>query len=185
MDRKKKLIVFLCIAGIGFILDMGSKLWAQNALTQDYLDPSKVSPFTFRLTLAFNHGAAFGFLSDVASGRWILIIVGTLAMYFIYYLYKRPESNHRLYLVGLALVAGGAMGNLVDRIIFGRVTDFVQMWLFPSIRITWPWPTYNVADVLLLGGVGCLLIFSFLPEGRNMAGKGDSPTPKKSGAPRK
>jgi len=170
MNKQKNSILFLVIALGGFVIDIGSKLWAQSALTQDYLDPAKVEPFTFRLTLAFNHGSAFGMFSGVSGGRWILSVIGVAAMYFIYYLYRRPESNHRLYLVGLALVAGGALGNLVDRIVFGKVTDFFQMYLFRSIAITWPWPTFNVADVLLLAGVGCLMIFSFMPESRGLWG---------------
>jgi len=170
MDKKKNLVLFLVIAVGGFVLDMASKLWAQAALSQDYLDPAKVDPFTFRLTLAFNQGSAFGMFSGVAGGRWILSVIGVAAMYFIYYLYRRPESGHRLYLVGLALVAGGALGNLVDRIIFGKVTDFVQVYLFRSIPITWPWPTFNVADVLLLAGVGCMMIFSFMPESKGLWG---------------
>lgn len=180
MSKNKNWFIFLAIACTGFALDIATKLWAQAALTQDYLDPAKVEPFTFRFTLAYNHGSAFGMFSNVAGGRWILSVIGLAAMYFIYYLYRRPESRHRLYLVGLALVAGGALGNLADRIVFGRVTDFVQMWLFRSISITWPWPTYNVADVLLLAGVGCLLIFSFRPEAKDLWG-----TTKPEKAPRK
>jgi len=170
MDKYKNLITFLAIAVGGFTLDMATKFWAQSALSQDYLNPDRVEPFTFRLTLAYNHGSAFGMFSGVAGGRWILSVIGLAAMYFIYYLYRRQEIRFKLYRVGLALVAGGALGNLVDRILFGRVTDFVQMWLFRSIPITWPWPTYNVADVLLLAGVGCLLIFSFQPEARELWG---------------
>lgn len=166
MNEKKHALQFWLLAAGGFVLDMGSKLWAQAFLSQEQLDPEKVRPFTMRLTLAYNQGASFGMLSGVSAGRWILTVLGLLAIYFIYYMYQRPEKRFALYRVGLALVAGGALGNLVDRIVFGRVTDFIQMWLFRSIPITWPWPTYNVADVLLLAGVGCLLIFSFMPESR-------------------
>jgi len=170
MDKKKKLIIFMLIAAGGFVVDIATKLWAQSALTQDYLDPAKVEPFTFRLTLAFNHGSAFGMFSGLTGGRWILSIIGLAAMYFIFYLSRRPESRHNLYLIGLALVAGGALGNLADRIVFGKVTDFLQVWLFRSIPITWPWPTFNVADVLLLAGVGCMMIFSFMPESKGLWG---------------
>lgn len=168
MTDKKHALQFWLLATIGFVLDIGSKLWAQSYLTQELLDPANVRPFTVRLTLAYNYGASFGMLSGVSGGRWILTVLGVFAMYFIYYMHKRPEIRFALYRVGLALVAGGAMGNLVDRIVFGRVTDFIQMWLFRSVPITWPWPTYNIADVLLLVGVGCLVIFSLRPESRGL-----------------
>ncbi len=168
MTEKKHILQFWLLAASGFVLDIGSKLWAQAALSQDWIDPEKVRPFTVRLTLAYNHGASFGMLSGVAGGRWILTLLGIAAIYFIWYMYRRPEIRFGFYRTGLALVAAGAMGNLIDRIVFGRVTDFIQMWLFRSIPITWPWPTYNVADVLLLAGVGCLLIFSFTPHSREL-----------------
>ncbi|PKN45096.1 MAG: hypothetical protein CVU59_10010 [Deltaproteobacteria bacterium HGW-Deltaproteobacteria-17] len=76
----------------------------------------------------------------------------------------------RNFLVWRKLAIPSLLGNLADRIVFGKVTDFLQMWLFRSIPITWPWPTFNVADVLLLAGVGCLMIFSFMPESKGLWG---------------
>ena len=159
-DKKKKLIIFLSLLIISFVLDMGSKTWANATLSQKYLNPSVQHPFSFYLNLAYNKGAAFSLFSNVPGGRWILSIFGLFAMGFIYYLYKRPESDNKLFLYGLGLVGGGALGNIVDRIIFGHVTDFIQVWVHPSIKIAWPWPTFNVADVVLLIGISLMMLFS-------------------------
>ncbi|MDA3862870.1 MAG: signal peptidase II [Deltaproteobacteria bacterium] len=160
MKKQNKLITFATLAIGGFILDMGTKLWAQKALVAEYINPAEQSPFSLNLTLAMNKGSAFGMFTGIPGARWILTAIGIGALFFIYYLYKRPETKSRLYLIGLGILTGGALGNLVDRIIFGHVTDFIQFWGFPSVDILWPWPTFNVADVLLLVGVGLMFIYT-------------------------
>ena len=164
MKFKKKPVIFISLLVSGFALDILTKIWANSTLKQEFINPDKQSHFSFNFTLAYNKGAAFGMLNSVSGGRWILTVVGILALFAIYYFYKRPESKSRLYLIGLALVAGGALGNLVDRIFMGKVTDFIQFWGTPSIKTTWPWPTFNVADIILVVGVGLMLIYSFIPQ---------------------
>jgi signal peptidase II len=107
--------------------------------------------------LSFNPGAAFGLFNDTAGSRVFLSIIGLLALALIFYLLRRPESDSKLFVWALALVAGGAVGNLIDRIVTGVVTDFIWVWLTPGWRLVWPWPAFNIADIALVVGVGLMV----------------------------
>ncbi len=107
--------------------------------------------------LSFNPGAAFGLFNDTAGSRVFLSIIGLLALALIFYLLRRPESDSKLFVWALAMVAGGAVGNLIDRIVYGVVTDFIWVWLTPGWRLVWPWPAFNIADIALVVGVGLMV----------------------------
>lgn len=113
---------------------------------------------TFMLVHVQNTGAAFsiGFKSDLVN-RWFFIIISILAVAFIIYLLYRAE--HRLQVVSFGMVLGGAIGNLIDRILFGGVTDFFSMD-FPDF-IMQRFPIFNVADSCIFIGV-CLLIIDMI-----------------------
>jgi lipoprotein signal peptidase len=143
--------------------------------------------------LSFNPGAAFGLFNDTAGSRVFLSVIGLLALALIFYLLRRPESDSKLFVWALAMVAGGAVGNLIDRIVYGVVTDFIWVWLTPSWRLVWPWPAFNIADIALVVGVGLMvpaMLFARSAEKKDEAdataaaeagvskdtlGKGDSP----------
>ncbi len=113
---------------------------------------------TFMLAHVNNTGAAFsiGFTSDLVN-RWFFIITTLLAVAFIIYLLYRAE--HRLHVVSFGLVLGGAIGNLIDRIIYGGVTDFFSVD-FPDF-IMQRFPIFNVADSCIFIGV-CLLLIDMI-----------------------
>ena len=126
-----------------------------------------VTPF-FSLVLTFNTGAAFSFLS-AASGwqRWFFVAVALAAAVVIVVLLKRGGSAW--YGTGLALILGGALGNLYDRLVIGRVVDFV---LFHYAG--WAYPAFNVADSAITVGAA-ILIFDSLrrrDDGPAQAAKG-------------
>ena len=111
-------------------------------------------PF-FSLVLAFNRGAAFSFLAG-ADGwqRWLFTAIAIAASVFIVWLLRRGGS--RLYLLGLALSLGGALGNLVDRLWLGQVVDFVLLhWR------GWSYPAFNLADSAITAGAALLIVDSF------------------------
>jgi signal peptidase II len=115
------------------------------------------------LTLMFNEGAAFSFLSDAGGWqRWLfagfaLLVTGVLVGWLL-----RLTAAERLLAVALALVIGGAIGNLIDRVLLGHVIDFVQVYLpFIPLAMFNPWPAFNVADSAITIGVGLLLIETF------------------------
>ncbi|MBL8510368.1 MAG: lipoprotein signal peptidase [Betaproteobacteria bacterium] len=138
------------------ILDQLSKHAISNAF---YLGESRyVLPF-FNLVLAHNAGAAFSFLAG-ASG-WQREFFITVAVVISAALIWMLKSNHRnrLLSTALALVIGGALGNLVDRVRFGYVVDFIQ-WYIPHSGLP-PWPAFNIADSAICVGAALLILDSF------------------------
>jgi signal peptidase II len=109
----------------------------------------------FDLVLAFNSGAAFSFLSD-ASGWQRYVFVGlALAVSVALVLFLRRAGSIQLRL-GLALILGGAIGNVIDRIHIGQVVDFLLVYY-----AGWSWPAFNVADSAITIGAGLLILDSF------------------------
>lgn len=125
-----------------------------------------ILPF-LSLTLVFNTGAAFGFLSD-ASGwqNTFFISVAVVACAVIFFMLRRLTRNELLTAIGLVLIMGGAIGNLIDRVTLGYVIDFIDFY-YPSLgpSCLWPfhfdggachWPVFNIADAAIT--IGALLV---------------------------
>ena len=114
----------------------------------------------FNLVLAFNKGAAFSFLA--AAPGWqtpLFIVVAVVAIVVVSVLLLRSPAD-RLVRGGLALILGGALGNLIDRLRFGQVVDFLDFHLYG-----WHWPAFNVADSAITIGAGLLIVESLLHRG--------------------
>jgi signal peptidase II len=107
-------------------------------------------PF-FNWLLLFNPGAAFSFLAQ-SSGwqRWFLTALGLLACIYIVYMLRKYQ-NERLLCVALSLILGGAAGNVLDRLMYGAVVDFIDLHY-----ANWHWPAFNVADSAIC--IGAVLI---------------------------
>lgn len=164
----KRWNLFLVIAVITVGLDLGSKYWARHSLpTQPAAcavpDDFKVGRCTgvptavidgfWEWRLAFNKGAAFSMFHSADGGRWLLTGIGLLAVLAMLWMVHKARPEQRLLIASLAMVAGGAIGNLADRVYFGVVTDFV-LWRYKHHE----WPVFNIADVALVIGVGLLVI---------------------------
>lgn len=104
-----------------------------------------VLPGIFHITYIQNPGAAFGIL---AQQRWLFIAVGFLFMGAAVVFRRRLRRESRWMQCGVALLLGGAVGNLVDRILWGAVVDFLDF------RV---WPVFNIADISIVVGVGCMM----------------------------
>lgn len=119
-----------------------------------------VTPF-FNLTLGFNEGASFGMLGGLMQGRpWAMIALTSLITAVIGVWALRAKTP--IERAGLSLILGGALGNIVDRIRQGAVTDFLDFYWKD-----WHWPTFNMADVAIF--IGAMLILSdALPRRRKM-----------------
>jgi len=131
-------------------LDQATKLWATATL--DYGMPVAVLPF-FNLTLVHNPGAAFSFLAD-AGGWQRLFFIGLstlVSLVLVVWIWRLPRTA-RLLGIALVLVLGGALGNLVDRVAYGYVIDFVDLHAGG-----WHWPAFNIADSAISCGVILLL----------------------------
>ncbi len=140
---------WLWVAVAVLLLDQATKLIALAKLVLH--ESVALAPF-LNLTLVYNKGAAFGFLSS-ASGWQNLFFIGValVACVVILYLLRRLGDNDRLLAVALMLVLGGAIGNLLDRLLYGHVVDFVDVYYRG-----WHWPAFNVADSAIT--VGAILI---------------------------
>jgi signal peptidase II len=115
-----------------------------------------ITPF-FNMVLVFNKGAAFSFLST-ASGwqQYFFATVAVVAAVVISFLILRHKGK-KLFCGGLALILGGALGNLYDRLVYGKVVDFLDFH-----AAGWHWPAFNVADSAITVGAGILIVESFL-----------------------
>ena len=133
------------------VFDQLSKAWIMASF-QDY-EVLRVWP-VFNLTLVYNTGAAFSFLSDAGGWqRWFFVVIGVTVSAAMVVWLARLDERERLTGYGLALVVGGAVGNLIDRVWLGKVVDFLQ-WHWQD----WYWPSFNLADSAITLGVVLLLI---------------------------
>ncbi|HSS70116.1 MAG TPA: signal peptidase II [Casimicrobiaceae bacterium] len=114
----------------------------------------------FSLLLAFNTGAAFSFMRDAEGSRYVLSAVAVAAAVVIVWLLRR--GGNRSYCAGLALILGGALGNLWDRIELGHVVDFLLFhWR------DWYYPAFNVADSAITVGAALLILDAFRRRGHD------------------
>ena len=151
---KASLWPWLGLAAVVFLLDQFTK-----TLILGYYqlgDSTYVLPF-FNVVRAHNTGAAFSFLAG-ASGwqRWLFTGIGVAATLFILWL-LRSHSHQKLFAFALACILGGAVGNVIDRMLHGYVVDFLQFhwggWFFPA---------FNIADTAITIGAACLILDELL-----------------------
>lgn len=141
------LILWLGIALVVVLLDQASKITMSQFLL--YGQSEAITSY-FNLVMVYNKGAAFSFLSDQPGWqRYFFTAVSAIASLFILWMLKRHPTQ-RLFCWALALILGGAVGNLIDRIAYGHVIDFLDFHVSG-----WHWPAFNVADSAIT--VGALL----------------------------
>jgi len=139
------------------LLDQASKILVSN--TMEVWTGKQVIPGFFNLVHVLNRGAAWGFL-DSESIDWqrpLFIIITFIALGFIAYMLKTTDETDKWMITGLGLIAGGAIGNLIDRIRLGVVVDFLDFFVGE-----YHWPAFNIADCALTIGAGCILLSMFL-----------------------
>ncbi|HHB91832.1 MAG TPA: lipoprotein signal peptidase [Thioploca sp.] len=150
---------WLWISLLVIILDQVSKFWMDSNLS--FNQPVNLLPF-FDLRLLYNEGAAWSFLANVGGWqRWFLsglslVISGILLVWLI-----RLERRQIWLAIALSLVLGGALGNLIDRVIYGHVIDFIDIYYQQ-----WHWPAFNIADSAISVGAVMLVIDAIL-EGKS------------------
>jgi signal peptidase II len=150
----QKLAPWLGLAALIVLVDQITKLTIERAY--DYGDVHPVTGF-FNLVLTYNKGAAFSFLAG-ASGwqKQFLTAIGIVASLFILFLLAR-HGTQKLFSLALALILGGAVGNVIDRIAYGHVIDFLDLhWR------GWHWPAFNVADSAIVCGAALLILDELL-----------------------
>jgi len=136
------------------VFDQLTKILADHYL--QYHQPVEVIPM-FNLTLMYNKGAAFSFLANAGGWqRWFFLILTSAVSIFIYLWLKKLKTHQILQYSALALILGGAIGNLIDRAIYGHVIDFLDVYFQHH-----HWPAFNIADsAITIGAI--LLIYDTL-----------------------
>jgi signal peptidase II len=141
----------LGLAAALIALDQLTKWIAVRAL--DFGERVPVIPGFFDFTLVYNRGAAFSFLAGAGGWqRWFFTGIGIAAAVFIVWMLARHGSQ-RLFDFALSLILAGAIGNVIDRVGQGKVTDFVLLYWRG-----WHWPAFNVADMAITFGAALLIV---------------------------
>lgn len=144
---------WLGLAAVIIVLDQISKLWISSHFV--YGESLSLIPY-FNFVLAHNTGAAFSFLSDAGGWqRWFFSIIALVASVWIVRM-LRQHAPETLFCLSLALVLGGALGNLIDRVAYGYVVDFIDFYIE-----SWHFPAFNVADSAISVGAVLLILDSF------------------------
>jgi signal peptidase II len=150
MAEHIKLWPFLLLALLVLVLDQLSKWWALSVF-----QPYEVVPVlpVFNLTLVFNEGAAFSFLSDAGGWqRWFFVGLSSIISLGLLVWLMRLRPGEKFVGVSLAMILGGALGNLLDRLRLGKVVDFLDFYWQ-----NWHWPAFNLADSAIT--IGVVLMF--------------------------
>ncbi len=152
IDLKKKYVRFSVVATLVVLLDQISKAWVLAKIPLYKSIP--VIPGLFSITHVHNPGGAFGFLAQNGSPwrHWIFLGASVLALAMILYFHHQTPKTHPYLALGLSLIFGGAIGNLIDRLRIGEVVDFLDFYV-----ATHHWPTFNVADSAVTVGVGIFI----------------------------
>lgn len=149
---KRNIIIFILGAAIVIALDQITKTAISSSFVMHESFPV-INGF-FNLVYVMNPGAAFGFLASAsATFRYIFFIgITCLALVLIIYYLIKNEKGSIISVISLTLIFGGAVGNLIDRIRFGAVVDFLDVYIS-----TYHWPAFNVADSVICVGAALMI----------------------------
>lgn len=148
------MLKWLWVSALVLVLDQASKL-AVNGSMQLY-ESIPLIPY-FNLTYVHNTGAAFSFLAQAGGWqRWLFAGLAVVMSGIIGVWLARLKKHETLMALALSLVLGGAIGNLIDRVAYGYVIDFLDVYYQ-----NWHWPAFNIADSAICVGVGLMLLESF------------------------
>ena len=150
---KPKYLRLVLIAGAIILLDQITKAVILNVMP--LFESISVIPGFFSITHIHNPGGAFGLLADQSAWvrKGVFLIMSSVAVCIVLYFYHKTPKTHPWLAVGLALIFGGAIGNLIDRFRFGKVVDFLDFYIGTA-----HWPAFNVADSAITTGVGIFVL---------------------------
>ena len=147
------------LSGSVIALDQAAKFLAERLLVMH--QPVPVLP-SFNWMLTYNPGAAFSFLAGAGGWqRWFFLVLGSLVSIALIIWLTRLRPEEKRLALALALILGGAIGNLIDRAWLGQVIDFIQLYYD-----RWYWPAFNIADSAITIGAALLVLDSLLGERR-------------------
>lgn len=158
-STKQSALIWLWVTVLAVILDLLTKHLAE--LWLNYNEPVYILPF-LNITLHYNDGAGFSFLSGQ---RWLLTLVSTVMSVVLFFWLKGLERKPWLQPLYVSLILGGALGNLHDRLMYGKVVDFISVhW-----QNTYYFPTFNVADMAISLAAILMIYDVFINQNKNKA----------------
>ncbi len=156
VEARRALTIALAVAAVLVIADQWTKLAISSNLR--YGESVAITSF-FNLVLVYNKGAAFSFLSDAGGWQRVFFIGITSAAIIVLTWLIAKHHEEKLFRWGLTLILGGAIGNLIDRIAYGHVIDFLDFHY-----AGWHFWAFNVADSAISVGAALLILDSFRPR---------------------
>jgi signal peptidase II len=151
------MLKWLWLSTLVIVLDQGTKYLAENQL--QLYQPVPVLPF-FNFTLAYNTGAAFSFLADAGGWqRWFFLGLALAVSIGLIFWLRRLRAGALWEAIAVALILGGALGNVIDRLWHGHVIDFIDLYYQG-----WHWPAFNIADSAITVGAVLLILQSLLGQ---------------------
>ena len=151
--------LWFVLAALVVVFDQWTKYLANTQLI--YAEREWITSF-FNITLRYNYGIAFSIFDDINGGqRWPLSILAALVSMALIVWIWRSGKQYTLEMLGLALVLGGAIGNLYDRVALGYVVDFIELHY-----AGYYWPAFNIADSAISAGAVCLLVDALFFSGK-------------------
>jgi len=161
MVRSEVLRNWMILAAIVVIADQITKSIATAELIL-YKSVAVMPMFNF--TLMHNEGAAFSFLSDAGGWqRWFFTVISFVVSVLLIFWIKKLKPEEKIQAIAFSLILGGAIGNLIDRVRFGYVVDFIEIY-WNSNGQQYSWPAFNIADSAITIGVVILVIEAVFPK---------------------
>ena len=159
MDEGKGMLAWLWIAAVVIVVDQLSKWLAEASLEMGV--PNPVFPH-LNMTLAYNEGAAFSFLGNMGGmQRWLFVLLAVVVSGFIINWLRQLPKGRNWTAFGLVLVLGGALGNLIDRLLSGKVIDFIDVYFdIPFVMDNYHFAIFNIADIAITVGAAILVLLS-------------------------
>jgi signal peptidase II len=148
------MLKWLWLSGLMIVLDQASKWWMVSWLS--LYETVAVMPY-FNLTMAHNYGAAFSFLAEAGGWqRWFFVGLAVIVSLVLIIWLAKLKPAAKLEAISLSLILGGAIGNVIDRINYGYVVDFLDIYYG-----SYHWPAFNIADSAICIGAVLLVIDTF------------------------
>ena len=148
-ELKTPSLIWLRLSALILFLDQGTKILAEYYL--ELYRQVEILPF-MNLTLMQNEGAAFSFLADAGGWqRWFFVVLTVVITVFLLRWLRSLSEDERWLAIAIALIIGGAIGNLIDRVQYGYVIDFLDFH-----AMGWHWPAFNIADSAI--SIGAIIV---------------------------
>lgn len=147
-------LLALCLGVI--CLDQLTKFWILQYLNANGSGFIQIIPGFFQLVIVWNRGVSFGMLNNAGANQWILVIISLLVIVALLYWFAKTQQSNLIAAISIALIAGGAFGNIIDRLYHGAVLDFLLFYWRQ-----YHYPAFNIADSAICVGAFLLFCSSF------------------------